>query len=64
MSRSSSLAVKLEPTFLVENEEDILDAGYVKGKRRKQGGADRLETWRLWSPRRGVPGGQEFQRSE
>ena len=55
-SNSSSAAVKLEPTFLAENEEAILDAGYVKGKRGKQGGADRLETWRLWRPRRRVPG--------
>ena len=31
-SNSSSGAFKLEPTFLAENEEALLAAGYVKGK--------------------------------
>ena len=62
-SNSSSGAFKLEPTFLAENEEALLAAGYVKGKRGKQGGGDRDETWRRWRPRRGGSGIQEFPRT-
>ena len=51
---SRSGAVKLEPTFLADNEEALLAAGYIKGKQRgKQGGGDREETWQRWRPRRG-----------
>ena len=41
-------AVMLEPTctFLADSENALLAAGYVKGKRGKQGGGDREETWR------------------
>ena len=64
VSNSSSGAFKLEPTFLAENEEALLAAGYVKGKQGKQGGGDRDETWRRWRPRRGGSGVQEFPRTE
>ena len=37
-SNSSNAAVKLEPTFLAENEEALFAAGYLKRKRGKQGG--------------------------
>ena len=63
-SNSSSGVFKVEPTFLAENEEALRAAGYVKGKRGKQGGGDRDETWRPWGPRRGESGVQEFPRTE
>ena len=61
---SSSAAIKLEPTFITDNEEAFLAAGYGKGKRGKQGGGDREESWQRWRPRRGGPGGPQFSGTE
>ena len=56
----SSATVKLEPAYFTDNEETLLAAGYVRGKRGKQGGGDREENWQRWRPRRGGPGGSQF----
>ena len=61
---SSSAAIKLEPTFITDNEEAFLAAGYGRGKRGKQGGGDRDESWQRWRPRRGGPGGPQFSGTE
>ena len=56
----SSASVKLEPAYFTDNEETLLAAGYVRGKRGKQGGGDREENWQRWRPRRGGPGDSQF----
>lgn len=61
---SSSAAIKLEPTFITENEEAFLAAGYGRGKRGRQGGGDREESWQRLRPRRGGPGGPQFSGTE
>ena len=64
-SSTSSATIKLEPTFLVDNDEASLTAGYIKGKQRgKQGGGDREENWRCWRSSRGGTGAREFPRTE
>ena len=60
----SSASVKLEPAYFTDNEETLLAAGYVRGKRGKQGGGDREENWQRWRPRRGGPGGSQFSGTE
>ena len=59
-----SATVKLEPAYFTDNEETLLAAGYVRGKRGKQGGGDREENWQRWRPRRGGPGGSQFSGTE
>ena len=61
---SSSAAIKLEPKFITDNEEAFLAAGYGRGKRGKQGGGDREESWQRWRPRRRGPGGPQFSGTE
>ena len=64
-SSTSSETIKLEPTFLVDNDEALLTAGYIKRKQRgKQGGGDREENWRRWRSSRGRTGAREFPRTE
>ena len=60
----SSASVKLEPAYFTDNEETLLAAGYVRGKRGKQGGGDREENWQRWRPRRGGQGGSQFSGTE
>ena len=62
--RSSSAAIKLEPTFITDNEKAFLAARYTMGKRGKQGGGDREESWQRCSPRRGGIGGPQFSGTE
>ena len=64
-SSSTGPAVKLGPTYLTENEEAFLAAGYVKGKQLgKQSTENREETWQRWRPWRGGPGGKQFSGTE
>ena len=62
---TSSATIKLEPTFLVDNDEALLTAGYMKGTQQgKQGGGDREENWRRWRSSRGGTRAREFPRTE
>ena len=64
-SSSTEPAVKLGPTYLTENEEAFLAAGYIKGKQLgKQGTENREETWQRWRPWRGGLGGKQFSGTE
>ena len=64
-SSSSSITLKLEPTFLAENEEALMAVGYrkAKGRGKRFGGSDR-ETWKSGRLGRGAAGLGEFQRTE
>ena len=64
-SSSSSINMKLEPTFLAENEKALMADGYrkAKGRGKKFGGGDR-ETWKRGRLGRGAAGLGEFQRTE